>query len=308
MKHLIILIVTLLLIQGCNGSKDRQDIPIEPVEPAKVWIEQTLTLSTGSYPESSYFGGTVNYDESTNSYETISHTNMNCVLDNGIAKPLKSGCKKAIFQMSTLENDSNYVEGRVTKYTSSFTVNSINLDTPPDWIIIFQDWVDIDQNDSNGNHPISTLKLKVNEGQLSINHYENSWQFNHAWDVNDPEDADHTLHQINDLHGSVNIDVGVEYNVEIIITDGINDTTGNLTVTLNEVEFSNVDYQTKFDGYTNNAVHSFGQYMAIGYDIGLEESDFDGQYNKEAYGHVLYSPANQINITFNNVKKYLLDN
>lgn len=301
----ILLIVIILIIQACSKNNHNYEQPKE-VENKVIWVEQEFNPEIRSYPTSSYYGGTVNYDETTNSYETISHTNMDCALDNGVALPLKSGCRKALFQISTLENDSNYVEGRVTKYSFNFIVNSINLDTPPDWIIIFQDWVDIDQNDSNGNHPISTLKLKVNEGQLSINHYENSWQFNHVWDVNDPEDADHTLHQINDLHGSVDIDVGVEYSVEIIITDGIDNNTGNFTVALNEVEFSNVNYQTKFDGYTHNAIHSFGQYMAIGYDIGLEESDFAGQYNKEAYGHVLYSPANQINISFDNMKKYLL--
>ena len=283
--------LTLLAVIVLSACKDNK---------SKIWTETSIENIT-THDGSKYlaYGGTVTYNKTNNSYSTISHTKMDCVLDNNQLYPLKAPCKKADFVTTTLENNSNYLEGRVTKYSFDLTVNSINLDTPPDWIIIFQDWVDIDQNDSNGNHPISTLKLKVVNGKLSINHYENSWQFGYKWDKSGLEDKNHSLHQKNTLHGSAYINVGVTYKIEITIKDSI-DSSGYFIVSMNGEIFSNAKYQTKFEGYSNNAINSWGIYINKGYDIGLYK-----QFDKTAYEHILYSPENQINIEFSNLKKYI---
>jgi hypothetical protein len=287
----------MLLVASCNNT--------EVVEEEIIWKEAPLEDVFIHDGETYWaYGGTVDYDENTSSYVSTTHTKMDCVLDNDILLPLKAPCKKADFGVSTLKENSNYVEGRITKYKFNFEINALNIQNPPDWIIIFQDWVDIDPNDSNGNHPISTLKLKIENERVRLVHFDNSWQFNHIWDENDIEDADHTTHQLNSENGSQEIYVGVEYEVEIIITDGIGNGTGNFTVLLNGLELSNKDYQTKFGGETINAVNTWGIYLSKGYDIGLYASDF-AELDKITYEHVLYDVSNQIQISFNNFERYL---
>ena len=64
----------------------------------------------------------------------------------------------------------------------------------------------------------------------------------------------------NKLNASVKIEVGVEYEIQLINYDD-----GRFVFTLNNVVVSDVEYQTK--SFTENHVIQWGQYWSKGYNI-----------------------------------------
>lgn len=180
---------------------------------------------------------------------------------------LNSSCRKV---------DSNFTDSlatdRVIKYSFNFTVDQYNIDEPPYWIIIFQDWVRIlpPEIDSNGNHPITTLKLKVFGNQLNLCHYDNSWQWGYDFGDNVSDtavDVDHTLHQENTLNGCATVYVGMPIDVELILRDS-----GRVTFNVDGKSISDKRYQTK-SKTTNHAIQ-WGQYWSKGYNV---DNSFDKQ-------------------------------
>ena len=156
------------------------------------------------------------------------------------SKALKSPCRK----VNTSYTD-DVASNRVTKLSFTINVSDINLNDSPYWVIIYQDWVRIREDDANGNHPITTLKLKVFDGQLHLAHYDNSWQ----WGYDFGEDIWDSLHnhQENTLNGSKQMDLGVDYEVEIINYDS-----GRFVYKVNGLTISDKTYQTKSPDFNHS--------------------------------------------------------
>ena len=88
----------------------------------------------------------------------------------------KHYCRKS----DSLYMSTPWTQGRVTITTFNLRINKYNQYAAPEWIILFQDWMLIDENDKNGNHPITTIKLKpMSNGRIKLGHFENSWQFDY---------------------------------------------------------------------------------------------------------------------------------
>ena len=227
------------MLVGCGGS----DKEVEEV----TYTELTPEII---YNHSNNYNGQIDFIDDR-SWVFESHTNPLCI------DKLTSACRKV---------NAKYIDGiasdRVTKYSFALNVNEINLDDSPYWVILFQDWVQVDSSDGNGNHPISTLKLKNFDGQLALAHYDNSWQwgYDHGDNVDgDKIDVDHSLHQENTLNGFKIIEVGVEYNIEIVIHDE-----GYFEFYVDDLLISANAYQTKHS--VNQHAIQWGLYWAKGYN------------------------------------------
>jgi hypothetical protein len=214
----------------------------------------------------------INHHESNNYNGRIDHLAVNSWVYTGFTNDL---CKNKL-NSSCRKIDSNYVDelasDRALKYSFTLTVNQYNIDEPPYWIIVFQDWVKILplEVDSNGNHPITTLKLKVFNHELKLCHYDNSWQWGHDFGDNRSDtaiDIDHSLHQENTLNGCVDMPVGMPVNVDFIVHDA-----GKVEFYADNNLVSSKEYQTKYT--SKEHVIQFGQYWAKGYNL---NNDFDKQ-------------------------------
>ena len=238
MKYIIIC----FFLFGCNEV-------VEVKKEADSYIEHPTTDIT--FNDSDRYNGQIDYIND-NSWVFTSHTNPLCV--NG----LNHHCRK----VNALYDD-EVASDRVIKLAFEFMVADINLLSDLYWDIIYQDWVRIFPNDSNGNHPITTLKLKIFDGVLNLCHYENSWQWGYDYGNNidgDKIDVDHTLHQENTLHGCKVIDVGVSYDIEIITHDE-----GRFIYKVNDEVISDQHYQTKSP--TENHVIQWGHYWVKGFNL-----------------------------------------
>jgi len=238
----MIFLFILLFLVGCGDS-------VEVVQ------NEPLVFSEIEIPEIT-FRNSLNYNGqidfiNDNSWVFTSHTNDLCI------GKLNSSCRKVNASYNDeLEND------RVIKLSFEFNVVEVNLESDMYWNILYQDWVRIDPNDTNGNHPISTLKLKIFDGALNLCHYDNSWQWGYDFGDNrdgNAIDVDHSLHQENTMNGCKVLDVGVSYNIEIINYDY-----GRFVYMVNGVVISDKEYQTKSP--TENHVIQWGQYWDKGYN------------------------------------------
>lgn len=119
------------------------------------------------------------FDESLGGFVITTHDNKSCKYVDS------SRCRKGMLAFNetsptTYENHDLWFSFR---YYDDF----------PEWVIIFQDWVRIKPEDTNGNHPITTIKLIKDSGKYYLVHYENSWQWDDSnYDPNDPYDLNHT--------------------------------------------------------------------------------------------------------------------
>lgn len=164
-----------------------------------------------------------------------------------------------------------WTPNRVTTYKFDLRINRYNQWDGPEWIIIFQDWALIDANDLNGNHPITTLKIKpMSNGRWRLAHFENSWQFEYSTtdpiDPTDPYDYNHG-HLPNVEHGSRvfdDDDMHEWHRIEMVIRDGSGITDGSVTFKVDGRIISDVAYQTK--NTMNLHQSAFGLYWSKWYN------------------------------------------
>lgn len=236
-------IIALLLI-GCGSeSQKTTDDKINyfaPVESPKV-----THRSMGVY------GGEIEIINN-NSWNYFSNKNYSCVNKNA------SVCRKAMSSYTDI-----VATNRIVKTDFVFTLVQYNPEKAPYWVIIYQDWVRIIPTDTNGNHPISTIKLKSFDDKPYLCHYDNSWQWGYDFGENrdgDAIDIDHTLHQENTKNGCKKIDINVTYNVTILNNDK-----GEFAFYVNDGLVSKRKYQTK--SKTEKHVIQWGIYTSKDYNL-----------------------------------------
>ena len=179
----------------------------------------------------------------------------------------KHYCRKS----DSLYMSTPWTKGRVTTYNFDLRINKYNQFAGPEWIIIYQDWMLLDANDTNGNHPITTIKLKpMSNGRIKLGHFENSWQFNHSIqnpiDISDPYDYNH-IHEPNRERGFVILDdddILEWFRIELTIRDGDTLTGGSVTFKVNDIVVSDVSYRTKNDANRHHV--SWGMYWSKYYN------------------------------------------
>lgn len=178
-----------------------------------------------------------------------------------------SSCRKS--QMS-FEYVSDWQKGLETKYEFNLKVNKYNLIDPPYFTLIWQDWFDYDPNDSSGNPPMSNVKLKVYNGELHIAVFNNSWQwgydFYNPYDATDPKASDPDKRPENTLTGSIPIQLNQSYKLTIVVKDGLVLEGGQTIVSVDDVEISNEDYQTKPVTSHKNGSVQIGMYWDKDYN------------------------------------------
>ena len=112
-----------------------------------------IDLPELTHRDSAYYNGQIDYIND-NSWVYTSHTNNLCTESVSGDKVLKSPCRK----VNSSYSDS-VASNRIVKTIFNFTLLEFNLDNPPEWNILFQDWVRVDPNNPNGNPPITTVKI-----------------------------------------------------------------------------------------------------------------------------------------------------
>lgn len=297
MKKLLLLI----LLAGCGGNSDTPPPIVEPPKP----VEPNYTLqSLGelTYRDVTYNGVIDHLND--NSWVFTSHTNDTCV---GSPNVLKSKCRKVNFsyiegnkvddrvtkltfefnlsdmnvngdldwniiyqdwvrllplpptQLNTdmkkvLVDQDGHIHNQSIKHMSQLKFNKVSSATKSEY-------------DSNGNHPITTLKLKLFNNEPHVCHYDNSWQWGYDFGDNregDAIDVDHSLHPQNRLNGCLKIDPQVDYNLTLITYDS-----GRIIFKADGDVISDVKYQTKhtdIEAYSQHIIQ-FGQYWNKGFNI-----------------------------------------
>ena len=195
---------------------------------------------------SGYFNGHIE-DIAPDSWRLKAHDNELCLNVD------RSGCRKVGLQIDKGEFNFKYKRN----YSFSFNIEPYTL--TPEWLIIFQDWARIDPLDTNGNHPITTLKIRQFYGQLYLQHWENSWQFK-PWnfEADDPYDFNHN-HGLEVMRGEYKIQSGETYSVSFDIHDR-----GYASLTVDGIRVSDADYQTM--SYTEPHINYFGMYWSKGFN------------------------------------------
>lgn len=244
MKFLIILV---LFIVGC-GHQDKEIVEVSLYK--EIFPEYELIRDSN---------GTIDIDGNE-----LTYTSHNIVYDKTCEK---YWCKKVEYTHESTPFESN----RVIKYSFDLRVNRCHKEV--DWLIVLQDWAKVDIDDPTGNHPITTVKVKCDNG-LTINHYENSWQFLYTVDspidIDDPLDKKHN-HPDNLNRGSKDIYFGTFYKVELIISDGDSIQNGHVTMIIDGVTISDAYYQTK--QHSNRHFVGHGMYWNKGYNTNYSLSN-----------------------------------
>lgn len=250
-KYIILLLI--LLITSCGGGS--KEVKQEPEKLNFVEKAYVANLHT-----SDNYNGQIDIINDK-SWVFTSHTNPLCTKSVSPDKYYKSPCRKVDANFRVEDVSANIVE----RLTFWFMVVEYNLEDAPYWNIILQYWFLLNEGDTNGNHPNTSLKLKVFDGVLNLCHYDNSWQ--HGYDFGGNVDGqiidiDHSLHQENTLNGCQTIDIGVSYNVEVL-----NYHSGRFVFKVNDNVISDKKYQTVGD---SPYMIQFGQYWSKFYN---EEND-----------------------------------
>lgn len=244
MRYFIVLFFS-IIFSGCNDSVKE----IELFEQ----VDKVIAHRSDGYG--------VREDLNANSFVYTSH-----VIDYIHGRDCeKHFCKKVISYL----DDTAYLQDKATKYEFYLTVNKYNFIDPPFHIIIFQDWVRIDPDDRNGNHPITTLDLKPVDGGISLAHYDNAWQFDYGFDnpfdIDDPTDALHN-HDYKRFNGSTALNVGQEYKVELVIYDD-----EKVKLIVDNKLISEAFYKTK--SLTENHIQQFGMYWYRNYNTNINNCE-----------------------------------
>lgn len=243
MKYLILMFI---FITGCNSENDEKP---EAVKYINVGIDG---YNLNGKDKVIYAGGDVDAIND-NSWIFTSHTNELCVNND------KSRCNKADI------NINDEYKNEQVKYSFEFVLVEYNLTDSPYYVIIWQDWRKRNPLDSNGRHPITTIKIKKFNDKIYLAHYDNSWQWGYDFGL-DPEDTDHSLHQENTLNGAYEIEVGVDYDVEFYISPE------GASLVVNGFKVSDKKYKTKSDIEEHKA--QWGMYWDNDYN---NENDLNKQ-------------------------------
>ncbi len=196
---------------------------------------------------STYFNGFIQ-DISQDSWKLTAHGNYNCLNKNS------SGCRKVGIEIE--KGQFNFEAKR--NYSFTFKIDKSNI--APEWVIIFQDWARLDPLDANGNHPVTTIKIRRFAGQLYLQHWENSWQFK-PWNFepDDPYDYNHE-HGLEVMRGEYKITAGQYYDISFDIHDR-----GWASLKVDGVRVSDAEYQTM--SYTERHINYFGMYWSKDFNI-----------------------------------------
>lgn len=215
---------------------------------------------------SSYFNATI-LETLIGTYEIESHTNPSCELST------ESRCRKGLLSYAR----NKYDESKIRRHSFTFTLNS--MEESPDHLIIYQDWVRVHQDDSNGNPPITTLKIKRVNGKLFLQHWDNSW----LWEY-DPNDYDqHLVTGMETMNGEVEIQKGLCYNIEIYTQDFSG--SGRTFVSVNNTIISDSIY--KASHLSEPHIVMTGMYWSKGFNKNL-------------------NPQNNIKATYSNITHEVL--
>ncbi len=233
-----------ILLLGCSPKLDNSTI-------TKVNLFKQKNIEINLHESLNYNGyiKTLN----NNSWVFNSHTNSLCI------NKTNSSCRKS---------DANFKEdilkpNEVTKISFEFEVVAYNKVYTPDWVIIYQDWVRIIPTDTNGNHPITTLKLKIIDNKINLCSYDNAWQWGYDFGTNvlgNAIDVDHSLHQKNTLNGCKQIEVGISYDINIVTYKS-----GRFIYSVNDSVISDNFYQTKSKDEPH--IIQWGLYWSKGYNL-----------------------------------------
>jgi len=196
-----------------------------------------------------YYNGTIDKLKE-NSWAFESNTNDGCI-------PLGSTCRKIGMEYEI----GGWLKDQYTKYVYYFTLVKYPMENSPEWLIIQQLWGDLYPDIDGGNHPITTLKVKNVAGQLYLQQYENSWQFDYTQFKGHSKDHEHVGES---KKGEYPINLGQKYRIEIVIADGHLINYGHVKVTINEFTFADSVYRTK--GIDGKHVSYFGQYVSRYYN------------------------------------------
>lgn len=164
------------------------------------WEDVTPTLEIKG--NSSYFNSTIT--QSGDWYTIDSHTNPLCQ-----HRSSPGGCLKGLVSYKR----NKYDDTKIRRHSFDFKLNYYQAF--PKFVIIYQDWVRIHEDDANGNRPITTVKIRSFGDRLFLQHWDNSWQ----WE-NDPTDYDtHLTVGRETMNGEVEIEKDKTYNIQIYTQD-----------------------------------------------------------------------------------------
>ena len=184
------------------------------------------------------YGGTVT-KTGGNSYRIDSRTNPLCF-------PSQVRCNKALVSYKRYQQP---IEGKVVIFEFDFLIEQYNFEQPPNWWVLFQDWIRIDPNNRKGNRPISTLEVKSYGNKLYLRHKDSAFQWQ-----SDPN----RIKQIN--NGEILIKVGVSYHIRIELTESTMANSGGMAFFVNNKVVSNATYQTKSATQWRENVQEIGLY------------------------------------------------
>lgn len=237
----LILCPLILSLAACGGGDEVQQVP-------EGWVDFTPPWNIRSNHLNPKVGGLVE-EFSWGFYFT---------------SPVTNSCK-IWTSWECNRGDLHYRYGRattgdVTNYSFILRVDQYDFTTNP-WVILMQDWTRVYPQDSNGNRPITELTLDSDDrGTLYLRHDDVSDQFYLPMD--DPKYKRVT-------HGKTKIEIGVEYLINLEITDGLSADTGRARLTVNGVEITDSVYQTKGKNYSSNDI-TLGVYHVYGYNPDLD--------------------------------------
>lgn len=201
------------------------------------------------------------FDESLGGFVISTHTNPYCEGRDS------SMCRKGMIafddnQSSSYENHNFYFSFDAGEYF-------------PEWVIVFQDWVRIKPEDTNGNHPITTMKLINEGGKYYLVHYENSWQWDDAnYEAGDPYDLNHTHEWQEVERGRFEIVEHAHYKINFYIS-----TSGYAELSVDDNLVSSAYYQTK--SHTEQHIFMIGDYWSRYYNL---ENNPDKAMRMVVYG------------------------
>lgn len=203
---------------------------------------QDVEVSHKISGNNSYFNATIT--EIGEGYNILSHTNPLCEYK------LTSPCRKG--QIAFWRDVRN--ENKIRKYSFDYEINRMNI--TPQWVIIFQDWVRIHADDANGNRPITTVKIRRFEGRLFLQHWDNSWQWEH-----DPSDYDTQLTVGREtMNGEIEVFRNNPFHIEMVVHDS-----GHAKLYVDGVKISDRKYKTTH--LTEKHTVMMGMYWSKGFNI-----------------------------------------
>lgn len=238
------LIFICFLFFGCNSDQVK----------SSSWTENEIKAYYTGMPngfitnsKESGYNSDVDFDEDLGGFVISTHRGTNC------KNVDSSRCRKGMlaFHETTPSAYENH----------NFWFSFRDYDDFPEWVIVFQDWVRIKPEDSNGNHPITTIKLIKDSGKYYLVHYENSWQWDDSnYEAGDPYDLNHTHAWQEVERGRFEVVEDAHYKINFYISNN-----GYAELSIDDNLVSSAYYQTKSP--TENHVVLIGAYWSRYYNL-----------------------------------------